>query len=128
MLGALHFPVTTHKPILHAINATSILLGKMSEEEDRAEAALDNELAAMLREWDLEDAANPLARHGWKSASRHKHFKIDQRIHELSLPSESLLLSIPFNISVKTHAGDSFVFEAMPSDTVDDLKMKFCRK
>jgi hypothetical protein len=67
----------------------------MSEEEDRAEAALDNELAAMLREWDLEDAADPLARHGWKSASRLKHFKIDQCIHELSLPSESLLLSIP---------------------------------
>jgi hypothetical protein len=50
-------PVTTliNQKRVHAINATVILLDNMNEDEDRAEAAPDSELGAMLREWDLEE-------------------------------------------------------------------------
>ncbi len=44
-------PVTTliNQKRVHAINATVILLDKMNEDKDRAEAAPDSKLGAMLR-------------------------------------------------------------------------------
>ena len=46
----------------------------MNKEEERAGAALDDELTESLRMWDLVDADEALAEHDWESASRIKCF------------------------------------------------------
>ena len=42
----------------------------MNKEEERAGAALDDELTESLRMWDLVDADEALAEHDWESVSR----------------------------------------------------------
>ena len=51
----------------------------------RGRAQLNDDLTALLRKWDLEDAAEALAEGGWKSVSRLKKMK-DQDVGELGLP------------------------------------------
>ena len=86
---------------------------KIKEEEARTDAVLDDKLTALLRMWDLEDAGELLAEHGWKSMSRLKHFKLDKHMDKLGLPSgtvcvlQAMLQSIP-DMDVKL------------SDTIDD--------
>ena len=51
----------------------------------RGRAQLNDDLTALLRKWDLEDAAEALAEGGWKSVSRLKKME-DQDVGELGLP------------------------------------------
>ena len=98
----------------------------IKEEEERADAVLDGELTALLRMWDLEDAAEALAEHGWKSVSRLKHFQRNKHMEGLDLPSgtvcalEAMLQSIPFGIFATNSSGETIHVEVMPSDTIDD--------
>ena len=73
----------------------------INEEEERADAVLDGELTVLLRMWDREDAAEALAKHGWKSMSRLKHFKHDKRMDELRLSSGTMSL-LEANAAVNT--------------------------
>jgi hypothetical protein len=99
----------------------------IKEEEERADAVLDDELTALLRMWDLEDAAEALAEHGWKSVSRLKHFKHDKHMGELRLSSgtvsvlEAMLQSIPSDVFVNNLSGETLNVEVMPPDTHDAL-------
>ena len=99
----------------------------IKEEEERADAVLDGELTALLRMWDLEDAAEALAEHGWKSVSRLKHFKRNKHMEELDLPSgtvcalEAMLQSIPSDVFVNNLSGETLNVDVMPPDTHDAL-------
>ena len=97
----------------------------LKEEKGRAGAALDDELTALLRMWDLEDAAEALAEHGWKSLSRLKRFKNGKHMHELGLPSgtvcalEAMLQSISCDTALTDSSGKTFDVEVKPTDALD---------
>jgi hypothetical protein len=93
---------------------------------------VDNELAALLTKWDLDDAAKALAKHGWTTVSLLKQFNPDKHMDELDLSSGqacglvALLQSIqevPITVRV-FYEGFRYEFEVLPSDSVGALKAK----
>jgi len=88
---------------------------------------IDDELTALLRMWDLEDAAEALAEHGWKSVSRLKHFKRNKHMEELDLPSGTvcaLEAMLPLNVDVMPPDTHDALISAIPS-RLNDLDKAF---
>jgi hypothetical protein len=108
-------------------------LSQLSAVVIKPPTTVDNELAALLTKWDLDDAAKALAKHGWTSVSLLKQFNPDKHMDELGLSSGkacgliALLQSIPFTVSV-LNGGVKYEFEVLPSDFVGDLKRKVLAK
>jgi hypothetical protein len=94
---------------------------------------VDNELAALLTKWDLDDAAKAFAEHGWTKVSLLKQFNPDKHMDELGLSSGQAcgliallqaMQEVPFTVSVCVHPLTIYKFEVLPSDSVGDLKTK----
>jgi len=90
---------------------------------------VDKELAALLTKWGLDDAAKALADRGWTTVSLLRQFNPDKHMDELDLSSDqacglvALLQSIPFKVVV-LYRYNSYEFEVLPSNSVEDLKRK----